>query len=126
MLNRLNNDYYMQYKHILTALLIAIAVVPSTAQQTAVSKATAVVKDTTSKKGYSHVPLAGEKSYFGEKNDYVNDFTRKYLELHYNTLGSVQNKSEEPFSVIDDELERKNMPKELKYLAVIESALNHN
>ncbi len=133
----------MQYKHILTALFIAIAAVPSTAQQTAVSKATAVVKDTTSKKagliagniplaasdgkkGYNHVPLAGEKSYFGEKNEFVNDFTRKYLELHYNTLGSVQNKSEEPFSVIDDELQRKNMPKELKYLAVIESALNHN
>ena len=72
------------------------------------------------------MPLAGEKSYFGEKNDYVNDFVRKYLELHYNTLGSVQNKSSTPFSVIDNVLEKKNMPKELKYLAVIESALNHN
>jgi membrane-bound lytic murein transglycosylase D len=78
------------------------------------------------KKGYSHVPLAGEKSYFGDKNDYVNDFVRKYLELHYNTLGSVQNRSTAPFSVIDNQLEKKNMPKELKYLAVIESALNHN
>lgn len=78
------------------------------------------------KKGYNHVPLAGEKSYFGDKNDYVNDFVRKYLELHYNTLGNVQDRSTTPFSVIDNELERKNMPKELKYLAVIESALNHN
>lgn len=78
------------------------------------------------KGGYSHVPLAGERSYFGDKNDYVNDFVRKYLELHYNTLGSVQNKSTTPFSVIDQELQKKNMPKELKYLAVIESALNHN
>ena len=78
------------------------------------------------KKGYSHVPLAGEKSYFGEKNDYVNEFVRKYLELHYNTLGSVQNKSLSPFSIIDDELDKKKMPKELKYLAVIESALNFN
>lgn len=78
------------------------------------------------KGGYSHVPLAGEKSYFGEKNDYVNEFVRKYLELHYNTLGNVQDKSSTPFSIIDDELEKKNMPKELKYLAVIESALNHN
>lgn len=75
---------------------------------------------------YNHVPLAGEKSYFGEKNEYVNDFVRKYLELHYNTLGTVQNKSLEPFSIIDNELEKKNMPRELKYLAVIESALNHN
>jgi len=78
------------------------------------------------RKEYNHVPLAGEKSYFGEKNDYVNDFTRKYLELHYNTLGNVQSKSTTPFSVIDDVLEKKNLPKELKYLAVIESALNHN
>ena len=76
--------------------------------------------------GYSHVPLAGEKSYFGEKNDYVNDFVRKYLELHYNSLGIVQNRSANPFSVIDDELQRKKLPKELKYLAVIESALNNN
>src|SRR4051794_23387424 len=67
------------------------------------------------KDGYKHVPLAGEKSYFGDKNDYMNDFVRKYLELHYNTLGSVQNRSSAPFSVIDNELERKNMPKELKY-----------
>ncbi len=78
------------------------------------------------KKGYNKVPLAGEKSYFGEKNEFVNDYTRRYLELHYNTLGCVQNKSTTPFSVIDNELKRKNMPMELKYLAVIESALNYN
>lgn len=74
----------------------------------------------------SHVPLAGEKAYFGEKNEYVNDFVRKYLELHNKTLDNVQNNSTRPFSVIDDVLEKKNLPKELKYLAVIESALNHN
>ncbi|MCD6013901.1 MAG: hypothetical protein K0Q79_3763 [Flavipsychrobacter sp.] len=78
------------------------------------------------KKGYDKVPLAGQKSYFGEKNDFVNDYTRRYLELHYNTLGCVQNKSTTPFSVIDNELKRKNLPMELKYLAVIESALNYN
>ncbi len=78
------------------------------------------------KAGYSHIPLAGEKAYFGEKNEYVNDFVRKYLELHNKTLGSVQNSGDHSFSVIDNVLEKKNMPKELKYLAVIESALNHN
>lgn len=78
------------------------------------------------KKGYDKVPLAGQKSYFGEKNDFVKDYTRRYLELHYNTLGCVQNKSTTPFSVIDGELKRKNLPMELKYLAVIESALNYN
>lgn len=75
---------------------------------------------------YAHVPLAGEKSYFGEKNDFVNDFVRRYMENNNRTLGYVQNNSATPFSVIDNILEQKKMPKELKYLAVIESALNHN
>ena len=78
------------------------------------------------KGGYNHIPLAGEKAYFGEKNEYVNDFVRKYLELHNRVLGNVQNTGDHSFSVIDNVLEKKNMPKELKYLAVIESALNHN
>jgi len=86
----------------------------------------AAEKHADGKKGYSHVPLAGEKSYFGDKNEYVNDFVRKYLELHNKTLENVQGHSASPFTVIDDVLDKKNMPKELKYLAVIESALNHN
>ncbi len=74
---------------------------------------------------YGPVPLAGTKSYFGEKNDFVNDYVRKYLESHNKTLNNVQNASTKPFYVIDNVLEEKQMPKELKYLAVIESALNH-
>jgi len=74
----------------------------------------------------SHVPLAGEKSYFGEKNEFVNDYVRKYMEKNSHTLSTVQGRSADPFSVIDNVLEKKNMPKELKYLAVIESALNNN
>lgn len=74
---------------------------------------------------YTHVPLAGEKNYYGDKNEYMNDFVRKYMETHNRTLSSVQSNSSAPFSVIDNILEQKKMPKELKYLAVIESALNH-
>ena len=87
---------------------------------------TSSVTNTSEKLGYGHVPLAGEKAYFGEMNDYVNDFVRRYMEQHSGTLSSVQNNSATPFSVIDNILEQKKMPKELKYLAVIESALNHN
>ena len=139
----------MQYKHIVLVLLIALATSPLRAQQGNAMKPTAVKHDTVvtitgkqaqkpanpvlatninddKKGGYRHVPLAGEKAYFGEKNEFVNDYVRKYLELHNKTLGSVQNNSITPFSVIDDVLEKKNLPKELKYLAVIESALNHN
>ncbi len=75
---------------------------------------------------YATVPLAGTKSYFGEKNDYVNNYVRTYLEVHNKTLNNVQNSSSKPFTIIDDVLEKKQLPKELKYLAVIESALNHN
>ena len=78
------------------------------------------------KLSYNHVPLAGEKAYFGDMDDYVNDFVRKYMEHNNRTLSSVQSNSATPFSVIDNILEQKKMPKELKYLAVIESALNHN
>jgi membrane-bound lytic murein transglycosylase D len=140
----------MQYKRIIYTLFISAISVAAHAQQPAAivanTKTDSAAKNKSvstlphtkgllasnlppaadGKKGYSHVPLAGEKSYFGEKNDYVNSFVRKYLELHYNTLGNVQGRSSTPFSVIDDVLEKKNMPKELKYLAVIESALNHN
>jgi membrane-bound lytic murein transglycosylase D len=138
----------MQYKRILSILLLTAAFLPLRAQQHAVNISKAPLQAsktdtaTAAKKSpliagnmpaspkdggkYNHVPLAGEKSYFGDKNDYVNDFTRKYLELHNRTLGSVQNVSATPFSVIDNVLEQKNLPKELKYIAVIESALNHN
>ncbi len=140
----------MQYKIILSALLLALSASPSRAQLTAATTKTAatVVKSDSvvsqkpeikaitpllasnmandPKKGYNHVPLAGEKSYFGEKTDYVNEFVRKYMELHNRTLSTVQGNSATPFSVIDNVLEKKNLPKELKYLAVIESALNYN
>jgi membrane-bound lytic murein transglycosylase D len=137
----------MRYKLLVPAFFFMLAAPQLRAQQPVVKSAAATTKkDTlgtikTTKKGeallagnlpsdgkkeYNHVPLAGEKAYFGEKNEYVNDFVRKYLELHNKTLGSVQNSSPTPFSLMDNVLEKKNMPKELKYLAVIESALNHN
>lgn len=75
---------------------------------------------------YKPVPLAGQKAYFGEMNDYVNDFVRQYLLAHNQTLNVVQGRSNTPFSLIDNILEKNNIPKQLKYLAVIESALNYN
>lgn len=74
-------------------------------------------------KEFADVPLAGDKSYFGEKNEYVNNFVRRYMEKNSSTLSAVKDASAKPFSVMDKVLEEKNMPKELKYLAVIESAL---
>ncbi|MEI8280095.1 MAG: lytic transglycosylase domain-containing protein [Bacteroidota bacterium] len=76
--------------------------------------------------GYKHVPLGGEKSYFGPMNEYVNSFVHQYLQVHNKTLNYVQGRGNTQFSVLDNILSEHNLPKELKYLAVIESALNNN
>lgn len=71
------------------------------------------------------VPLAGQADYYGEKNNYVQEFVRKYLSAHNRTLNVVQGRSTPHFSLIDNVLTQHDIPKELKYLAVIESALNN-
>jgi len=71
------------------------------------------------------VPLAGQKSYYGSMTDYVNGFVRQYLGAHNRTLSTVQDRGNKKFSLIDNILKRHDVPLELKYLAVIESALNN-
>lgn len=72
------------------------------------------------------VPLAGQKSYFGDKNEYTMDFVRQYIESHKKTLAVVDSRSKSKFSMMDNVLKKNNLPHQLKYLAVIESALNNN
>jgi membrane-bound lytic murein transglycosylase D len=72
------------------------------------------------------VPIAGHKTYFGTQSNTVNEFVFKYFKAHSKTLNVVQNKSKQQFPLIDNVLKQHDMPKELKYLAVIESALNHH
>ncbi len=76
--------------------------------------------------GKKPVPLAGQQSYFGSMNDYVVDYTKKYMSAHDKTLTVVKKRGEDHFSLIDNVLQQNDIPKELKYLAVIESALNNN
>jgi membrane-bound lytic murein transglycosylase D len=75
---------------------------------------------------FKGVPLAGHKAYFGPMTDYVNGYVRQYLGAHNRTLSTVQGRGHKKFSLIDNVLKRHNIPTELKYLAVIESALNNN
>lgn len=77
-------------------------------------------------RGYSAVPLAGHKAYYGPMTDYVNSFCKQYLGTHSRTLSTVQNRGDKRFSLIDNVLKRHDLPAEMKYLAVIESALNNN
>jgi len=75
---------------------------------------------------FTGVPLAGQKEYFGSMTDYVNGFVRQYLGAHNKTLCAARGRGSKKFSLIDNVLKRHGIPPELKYLAVIESALNNN
>jgi len=79
-----------------------------------------------SKMEYKPVPLAGQKAYFGEMNDYMSDFVKKYMHAHNKTLVCVKDRCRKAFPPMDTILKQNNIPKELKYLSVIESALNNN
>lgn len=74
---------------------------------------------------YKHVPFAIDTAYFGAKVDYITGYTEKYLKSHQKTITTVQDRSKKVFPLIDGVLEQNKIPKELKYLAVIESALNN-
>ncbi len=74
---------------------------------------------------FKGVPLAGHKAYFGAMTDYVNGFVRQYLGAHNKTLSAVEGRGNKKFSLVDNILKRHDIPAELKYLAVIESALNN-
>lgn len=75
---------------------------------------------------FKRVPMATDSTYFGEKLDYVNNYTQKYLKNHNRTLSTVKERAEQHFPLIDNILAQNKLPKELKYLAVIESALNNH
>lgn len=77
-------------------------------------------------KGYKHVPHAVDSAYFGKQLQYMQQYTEKYLKSHNRTLATVQQRAEKVFPLIDNVMDQNKIPKELKYLAVIESALNPN
>ena len=142
----------MHYKVILLATSLALTISDASAQKyqdfTISAKNTRVIKNDTlvssgpkpaygqiaanllapnnSSNAKKRVPLAGEKTYFGSMNEYVVDYTQKYMSAHNKTLAVVQKRGDKNFSLIDNVLEKNDIPKELKYLAVIESALNNN
>lgn len=74
---------------------------------------------------YKHVPFAIDTAYFGNKVEYITGYTEKYLKSHHKTITTVQDRSKKLFPLLDNVLDQNEIPKELKYLAVIESALNN-
>jgi membrane-bound lytic murein transglycosylase D len=74
---------------------------------------------------FKAVPLAGETDYYGNMNSFMIDYVKKYMNNFGNRLITVNGRNS-TFEVIDRVLKSHLIPKELKYLAVIESALNKN
>jgi membrane-bound lytic murein transglycosylase D len=75
---------------------------------------------------FKNVPLAGETEYYGNMNTYVIDYVKRYMTNFGGRLNTVSGRGTSAFPVIDRVLKSHSIPKELKYLAVIESALNKN
>lgn len=75
---------------------------------------------------FKAVPLAGETDYYGKMNGYMVDYVKKYMNNFSGRLNIVSGRGITTFEVIDRVLKSHSIPKELKYLAVIESALNKN
>lgn len=75
---------------------------------------------------FKNVPLAGETDYYGSMNTYMINYVKKYMTNFGGRLSTVSDRGTTTFQVIDRVLKSHSIPKELKYLAVIESALNKN
>lgn len=76
-------------------------------------------------KGDKYVPLAGELKYFGKNNELVLNYTKNYFEKNIRHFSTIKMRSNKYFGIIDNTFERRDVPKELKYLSVIESGLNN-
>lgn len=74
---------------------------------------------------FKPVPLMVEKNYYGPQHQYVNEFVRKYFQSHHRSLDIIKARSASVFPMIDTILDSYEIPLELKYLAVIESALKN-
>jgi len=77
---------------------------------------------------FKPVPLVGELEYYGKNHSQMLEYTKNYMRNFSGRLNTISGpaKGGRYFSIIDKILEKNSIPKELKYLAVIESALNNN
>lgn len=76
---------------------------------------------------YSPVPLIGDLDYYGKNHDAMLDYTKKYMSSRKKTFEVVmqRNINGKIFAMMDKVFDKYEIPHELKYLSVIESALNN-
>jgi membrane-bound lytic murein transglycosylase D len=77
---------------------------------------------------FKPVPLVGELDYYGRNHNQMLEYTKNYMRNFSGRLRTINSpeRGGRYFAIIDKILEKYSIPKELKYLAVIESALNNN
>lgn len=63
---------------------------------------------------------------FGPFADFINDYIRNYHNNHGDRIGRISSRSKGQFRLIENIMKRYNLPREMKSLAIIESALNCN
>jgi membrane-bound lytic murein transglycosylase D len=84
-----------------------------------------LVKEYVGTTKFGPVPLAGELSYYKNNNEQMLSYTQTYMKRFDARLSSLRTeKKVNILATIDKILDKHDIPRELKYLAVIESALN--
>ncbi len=63
---------------------------------------------------------------FGPFADFINDYIRNYHNNHGDRISRISSRSKGQFRLIENIMKRYNLPREMKSLAIIESALNCN
>jgi len=78
-------------------------------------------------KKYEPVPLIDNVDYFGKNHAQMIEYTKKYISSRTKTFSVVmqRNTKGKIFSTMDKIFDKYDIPHELKYLSVIESALNN-
>jgi membrane-bound lytic murein transglycosylase D len=66
------------------------------------------------------------KSIYGSYTDYIIEYVRSYHANHGERIQRIKTKNKGYFALIDNVMKRYGLPKEMKSLAIIESAMNCN
>lgn len=74
----------------------------------------------------THGNFAVNKSIYGSYTDFIIDYVKNYHTNHGNRLQRLQTNNKGYFKLIENVMKRYNVPREMKSLAIIESALNCN
>ncbi|MBL7767123.1 MAG: transglycosylase SLT domain-containing protein [Chitinophagaceae bacterium] len=66
------------------------------------------------------------RSIYGTYTDFIVDYVKNYHKNHGNSLQRIQSNNKGYFKLIDNVMKRYSVPREMKSLAIIESAMNCN